>query len=85
VNEAYLRLIDASSSRFQDRAHFFGICAVLMRRILVDWARRSIKRGAGLRPVQLEEALVASPETEVDLVGLDDALKSLAAIDPRKS
>jgi DNA-directed RNA polymerase specialized sigma24 family protein len=58
-----------------------------MRRILVDWARshRFLKGGGNLRPVQLEEALVVSPESEVDLVGLDDALEALAAIDPRKS
>jgi RNA polymerase sigma factor (TIGR02999 family) len=87
VNEAYLRLIDASEANFQDRAHFFGMCAQLMRRILVDWARshRSLKRGGDLRPVQLEEALVVSPESEVDLIGLDDALKALEAVDPRKS
>jgi len=87
VNEAYLRLIDASEANFQDRAHFFGMCAQLMRRILVDWARshRSLKRGGDMLPVQLEEALVVSPESEVDLVGLDDALKALEAVDPRKS
>ena len=87
VHEAYLRLIDASSASFQDRAHFYGMCAVLMRRILVDWARSrgSFKRGGDWRPVQLEEALVVSPESEVDLVGLDDALKALEAVDPRKS
>ena len=79
VHEAYLRLIDASSASFQDRGHFFGMCALLMRRILVDWARShgSFKRGSDWRPVQLEEALVVSPESEVDLVALDDALKGL--------
>ena len=79
VHEAYLRLMDASSASFQDRAHFFGLCAVLMRRILVDWARSrcSFKRGGDWRPVQFDEALVMSPESEIDLVGLDDALKSL--------
>jgi len=87
VHEAYLRLIDASSASFQDRAHFFGMCALLMRRILVDWARSrgTFKRGGDLRPVQMEEALVVSPESEVDLVGLDDALKALEVVDPRKS
>lgn len=87
VHEAYLRLIDASTASFQDRAHFFGMCAVLMRRILVDWARArgSFKRGAGWRPVQLEEALVVSPDSEVDLVALDDALKALEVVDARKS
>ena len=87
VNEAYLRLIDASSASYQDRAHFFGMCALLMRRILVDWARsrRSFRRGGDWRPVQLEEALVVTPESEFDLVALDDALKALEAVDARKS
>jgi RNA polymerase sigma factor (TIGR02999 family) len=87
VHEAYLRLADASQATWQDRAHFFAMCAQLMRRILVDWARSrgSLKRGGGLHPVQLEEALVVSRESEIDLVGLDDALKALAAVDPRKS
>ena len=87
VNEAYLRLIDASSASFQDRAHFFGMSAVLMRRILVDWARsrRSFRRGGDWRPVQLEEDLVVSPESELDLVALDDALKGLEVLDARKS
>jgi RNA polymerase sigma factor (TIGR02999 family) len=87
VNEAYLRLIDASSARFQDRAHFYGMCAVLMRRILVDSARsrNAHKRGRDLRPMQLDEALVVSPDSEVDLVALDDALKALEVVDARKS
>jgi len=87
VHEAYLKLVDVSAADLRDRAHFFAVCAQIMRRILVDWARshRSLKRGGNLRPVQLEEALVVSPESEVDLVGLDDALEALAAIDPRKS
>src|SRR5260370_22745862 len=87
VHEAYLRLIDVSAANYQDRAHFFGMCALLMRRILVDWARSraSFRRGGEWRPVQLEEALVVSPESEVDLVALDDALKALEGVDPRKS
>jgi len=87
VHEVYLKLVDVSAADWRDRAHFFAVCAQIMRRILVDWARshRSLKRGGNLRPVQLEEALVVSPESEVDLVGLDDALEALAAIDPRKS
>jgi len=86
VNEAYVRLVDASAS-FQDRAHFYGMCAQLMRRILVDWARSrgASKRGGEWRPMQLDEALVVSPETEIDLVGLDDALNALETLDPRKS
>jgi RNA polymerase sigma-70 factor, ECF subfamily len=87
VHETYLRLMDASSTRYPDRAHFFGMCATLMRRILVDWARArgAFKRGGYLQPVQLEEALVVSPESEVDLVALDDALKALEVVDARKS
>jgi RNA polymerase sigma-70 factor, ECF subfamily len=87
VHEAYLRLVDVTAMSFQNRAHFFGMCALLMRRILVDSARSraSFKRGGDWRPVQLEEALVVSPESEIDLVALDDALKGLEAVDPRKS
>ena len=87
VHESYLRLIDASSVTFEDRAHFFGMCATLMRRILVDSARShgAWKRGGDWRPVQLEEALVVSAESDVDFVGLDDALKALEKEDPRKS
>jgi RNA polymerase sigma factor (TIGR02999 family) len=87
VHEAYLHLIDAASVSYKDRAHFFGMCALLMRRILVDWARSrgAFKRGGDLRPVQLDEALVVSPESEVDLVALDDALKALEVVDLRKS
>jgi len=87
VHETYLRLIDASSATFQDRAHFFGMCATLMRRILVDSARLrgAWKRGGDWRPVQLEEALVVSTESDVDLVGLDEALKALEKEDPRTS
>ena len=86
VNEAYLRLVDASAS-FQDRAHFYGMCAQLMRRILVDWARShgASKRGGEWRPVQLEESLVVAPDSEIDLVQLDDALKALEVMDARKS
>jgi len=87
VHETYLRLIEASSASFEDRAHFFGMCATMMRRILVDWARSrgAFKRGGDVRPLQLEEALVVSPDTEVDLVALDDALNALEVVDPRKS
>jgi RNA polymerase sigma-70 factor, ECF subfamily len=87
VNEAYLRLIDASQIQWQNRAHFFGIAAQLMRQILVDFARsrQSQKRGGELIQVPLDEALVVSEEKEPNLVALDDALKGLAAIDPRRS
>ena len=87
VNEAYLRLIDANSVQWQNRAHFYAIAAQLMRRILVDYARSHnyVKRGGEAHHLALEEAAVFSVEQAPDLVALDDALKSLAAFDPRKS
>ena len=85
VNEAFLRLTDARRLRWQDRAHFLGISARLMRRVLVDYARSRgyQKRGGGAQQVTLDEALVVSPEPAVDLVALDRALETLAATDPR--
>lgn len=85
VNEAYLRLVDSSRVRWQNRAHFFAVSAQLMRRILVDYARarRSQKRGGGLQ-VSLDQALPIAPEREPDLMALDDALSALAEMDHRK-
>jgi len=85
VNEAYLRLVDVRQMQWQNRAHFFGVCAQLMRRILVDFGRRRhyLKRGGGERPVNLSEDLVIGAQT-TNLVALDDALNALAAVDPRK-
>ena len=87
VNEAYLRLIDASQVRWQDRAHFFAVSAQLMRRILVDFARsrRYLKRGGGAQKISFDEALFVSPERGRDLVALDDAMNVLAAHDARKA
>ena len=87
VNEAYLRLIDASQVRWQDRAHFFAISAQLMRRILVDFARsrRYLKRWGGMQRTSFDEAMVVSPALSGDLVALDDALETLAVKDDRKS
>jgi RNA polymerase sigma-70 factor, ECF subfamily len=87
VNEAYLRLIDARSVRWQNRAHFFAISAQLMRRILVHSARSRnfVKRGGGAQRVSFDEALIGSKEQGRDLVALDDALTTLAATDARKS
>ena len=90
VNEAFLRLTDARCLRWQDRAHFLGISARLMRRVLVDHARARgyRKRGGGAQQVTLDDALVVSPEPSldrVDLVALDRALEALAAVDARKS
>ena len=87
VNEAYLRLVDARNLRWQNRAHFYGVAAQLMRRILVDWARSRphLKQGAEVQQVSLEEALTLSRERDRDLVALDDTLRALAAVAPRKS
>lgn len=87
VNEAYLRLIDASQVEWQSRAHFFAVSAQLMRRILVDYARSHnyVKRGGEAHHVSLDEAAVFSAEQAPDLVALDDALTELAAMDQRKS
>ena len=87
VNEAFLRLTDAQHLRWQDRAHFLGISARLMRRVLVDHARSRgyRKRGGGAQRVTLNEGLIATPEPALDVVVLDRALEKLAAVDERKS
>lgn len=87
VNEAYLRLVDVQKVNWQNRAHFFGVSAQLMRRILVDFARsrRSLKRGGDAPTVSLEEGMIVTSTRGADLVALDDALKTLAAMDPRRS
>ena len=87
VNEAYLRLVDQRGARWQNRAHFFAIAAQLMRRILVDYARRRTyqKRGGGALQVTLSEAESLPEVRDPDLVALDEALQSLAEVDPRKS
>lgn len=87
VNEAYVRLVDARQVSWQDRAHFFAICARAMRQILVDHARSrgSAKRGGGEVAIELEEGLAATASPEASLLALDEALKQLEALDPRKS
>jgi RNA polymerase sigma-70 factor (ECF subfamily) len=87
VNEAFLRLAGARRLRWDDRAHFLGIAARLMRQVLVDHARSRgyQKRGAGAQRVSLDEALLASPGPSLDVVALDRALDALAAVDERKS
>ena len=87
VNEAYLRLIDYSAVEWQDRAHFYGIAAQLMRRILVDHARRrrKLKRGDEPLRVSLAEVENAAPEPSADIIALDEALSSLSQFDARKS
>ena len=85
VNEAYIRLVDYKRMQWQDRAHFFAVSAQLMRRILVEHARRhNLKRGRGIQHVSFDEAVVVSADPGVDLVALDDALKALARVDARK-
>jgi RNA polymerase sigma-70 factor (ECF subfamily) len=86
VHEAYIRLIDQNVS-WQNRAHFFGVAAEMMRRILIDHARRhqARKRGSGAVKLSLDEALSMSDERAAELVALDDALKALAEFDPQKS
>ena len=88
VNEAYMRLADYQRMQWQDRAHFFAVSAQVMRRILVDHARRhNVKRGRGIRHVALDDVVVVVPveETDTDLVALDEALAGLAQVDPRKA
>jgi RNA polymerase sigma factor (TIGR02999 family) len=86
VNEAYIRLVDYKRMRWQDRAHFFAASAQLMRRILVEHARRrNVKRGAGLPHVSLDEAVVVDDGATTDLVALDDAMSALERFDPRKA
>jgi RNA polymerase sigma-70 factor (ECF subfamily) len=87
ANEAYLKLIRARGIECENRAHFFALCAQIIRRILVDHARNQgrVKRGGGAVQVTLDEALLPTNATGVDMLALDDALASLSVIDPRKS
>jgi len=88
INEAYLRLVDWKNVRWQNRAHFFGMAATLMRRILVDFARSrnyAKRGGVGRFIVALDEAAAVSRDRAREILALDEALQSLAVIDPRKS
>jgi RNA polymerase sigma-70 factor (ECF subfamily) len=87
VNEAYLKLIEQREVDWQGRGHFFGIAAQIMRRILIDHARAHLreKRGGGIIPAPLDEALVFSREQSYELLKLDDALERLAKLDPQQS
>jgi len=87
VNEAYLELVDSVQADWQNRAHFFAVCARVMRRILVDWARsrNMFKRGGGVHLVGLEDTFVGAQEPDAALVALDDALSALAECDARKA
>jgi RNA polymerase sigma-70 factor, ECF subfamily len=87
IHEAYLRLIRQDLPEWQSRKHFYGVAAQLMRQILVEHARAqaTAKRGGGAQQLALDEALDYSPDKAAELLALDDALKSLAAFDERKS
>ena len=86
VNEAYVRLIDWKTAKWENRAHFFGVSAQLMRRILVDFARRRPQiKDADVHRVSLEEAFTVTAEKDADLVALDEALNELAKFDERKA
>src|SRR5262245_13099926 len=87
VHEAYIRMVDQQSARWQDRAHFFAVSARMMRRILVDYARarHAEKRGGAAPALTLNEAIGAAPRKSVELVALDHALEELAKLDVRQS
>jgi RNA polymerase sigma factor (TIGR02999 family) len=87
INEAYLRLINWKDVRWQNRAHFFGVAAQMMRRILVDFARQRprIEKEMEARHISLDEAMTVTNEKDMDLVALDEALQSLGKVDERKS
>ena len=87
INEAYLRLIDARNVHWQSRAHFFAIAANVMRRVLVDHARRrdAEKRGGAQLRLTLDEKLVVAPTTDVDVLAIDEALNKLSTIDPQQA
>ena len=87
INEAYLRLINWKDVRWQNRAHFFGVAAQMMRRILVDFARQRprLEKEIEARHISLDEAMTVTNEKDMDLVALDEALQSLGKVDERKS
>jgi RNA polymerase sigma factor (TIGR02999 family) len=87
VHEAYLRLVEQNRARWKDRAHFFAMCAQIMRRILVDRARTRLraKRGGGATLMELNEAIIPSASKGYDIIALDDALTALSQMDPQHS
>src|SRR5207247_10707340 len=87
VHEAFLKLVDQRAVRWQNRAHFFGIAAQAMRRILVDHARghAAAKRGSGEAKVTLDEAQLVGAAPDIDVLALDEVLTRLAALDPQQS
>jgi len=86
VNEAYLRLVDQTQTQWQNKAHFFGIAAQMMRRILADHARghNAAKRGAGMPELELNEAVAQAQTKSVDLLDLEDALQKLEKLDAQQ-
>ena len=87
LNEAFLRLVHWKTARWENRSHFYGLAAQIMRRVLVDHARSRgyQKRGGAVQPFSLDDAIVMTPERSPDIVALDEALQRLAAFDERKS
>lgn len=87
VHEAYMKLVDQREAKWQNRAHFYAIAAQAMRRILVNHAKgvNRVKRGGKRGRVPLDESVAVTPETDIDLVALDEAMDRLAELDPRKS
>ena len=87
INEAYVRMVDQKNVNWANRSHFFAISAQIMRRILIDHARRHAyaKRGGGAQQVSLEEVAAIAPEQGREMLRLDEALKTLAERDPRRS
>ncbi len=87
VNEAFLKLVEQRNVRWQNRAHFFGVAAQAMRRILVDHARTHgrVKRGGAAPQVTLDEAMISAESRSIDLLALDEALERLSALDERQA
>jgi RNA polymerase sigma factor (TIGR02999 family) len=87
IHETYLRLVNIRQVKWQNRAHFFALCAKLMRRILIDFARSrgSRKRGGAIQHIDLKETLLVNSRNDEDLLALDDALNRLEILDARKS
>lgn len=87
VHEAYLRLVDARLAHWQDRAHFYAVCAQMMRRILVSAARKRTaeKRGGAAVAIELNDSIDSAPMPDSRLIALDDSMSALAAFDPRKA
>ncbi|MBZ5545247.1 MAG: sigma-70 family RNA polymerase sigma factor [Acidobacteriia bacterium] len=87
INEVFIGLVDTAGVSWHDRAHFFALCAQLMRRVLTDHARarHTVKRGGGVKALNFDESLVVGARPRPDLVALNDALDQLAKLDPRKA